>query len=297
MSLSRLLSQVCSVAFALAPAIIQPHLAYAAPMLETLAYARYYNEPANPAYNICSVIDGGACDGTSLAPGTNWTVNYHSEATANFGVLRSKASLFLTGDNSLGPLNGGAVSFPSLVSIGGRGGFIDSFLIGGGSGSGVVTLSFAVAGTSSSTPGGSGRPQFQSLPVINGVPQWGQQSNYLVTNGVATIPLSFTFGQQFEFGIYFYALAQILTANGWTTGAAASADFSHTAILNTITVRDSSGNLLSDFTITSGSGTSYTPTGVVPEPGTFCLVVIGLVGLIARKRSRALTVSWLPRSK
>lgn len=253
----------------------------AAPVLDTLAYGRYYSLPADPATYICSVANGGTCDGTSLAPGTNWTVNYHAGAFADFGILRTQASLSLTGDNSLGPLNGGAVPSPSLVSIGGRAGFTDSVLIQGGAGSGVVTFVFAVTGTSNATAGASARPQFQAVPVLNGVPLFEQQTNYLVTNGMAVIPLAFTFGQPLDFGIYFYALAQIVSPDGWMTGAAANADYSNTAFLSAITVRDSQGNAIRDFSITATSGTLYTASGVsVPEAGTLSLLGIGLAGIV-----------------
>jgi hypothetical protein len=117
------------------------------------------------------------------------------------------------------------------------------------------------------------------VPVLpGGGLDFANAINYSVNNGVATIPLGFTFGNPFEAQIYFYSLAQILTASGWTTGASATADFSNSAILNGISVRDSLGNPV-DFSITSASGTSYTSSGVVPEPGSLALLTVGLAGL------------------
>jgi hypothetical protein len=266
------------------PVALSPAHALAAPILLTTSYVRWFFEPSNPAFDVC-VNNSGPCDGSALAPGTNWAVNYHSESAAAFGILRGEASLFLTGDNSLGPLDGGAVSFPHLVSVGARAGFRDSYTISGGTGPGTVTFAFAVTGAGSASSGASARPQFQWVPALpTGGLDFSNQINYTVVGGVASVSLPITFDVPFEGAIFFYSLAQILTASGWTIGAFANADFSNTATMNGITVRDSLGNSI-DFSIISGSGTSYTSAGVlspVPEPMTSLLLTVGLVGLSGR---------------
>jgi hypothetical protein len=129
------------------------------------------------------------------------------------------------------------------------------------------------------------------VPVLQGGGlDFANAINYSVNNGVSTIQLPFTFGSPFEAQIYFYSLAQILTASGWTTGASATADFSNTAILSGISVRDSLGNPV-DFSITSASGTSYTSSGVVPEPATLTLMTVGLAGLSWVRRRHKMPVS------
>lgn len=244
------------------------------PILSTYNYVRWYNEPGNPTTLVCSNSNGAACVGSVVAPGTNWTVNYDSSSSSSYGVLHAAASVYLTGDNSLGPLNGGSVPFPNLASVGARGSFLDGFTIGGGSGTGTVDLTFQVTGTSSNTAGQSGRPQFAYVPVVAGALDYAGQVQYSVVSGSTTIPITFTFGSPFEFDIDFYALAQIYQ---WVPGASASADYSNTAILDAITVYNSQGNVVPSFTIQSESGTSYGSGGVVPEPLTVVLVASSLL--------------------
>ena len=104
------------------------------PALYSNNYLRYYNLPADPTTYACSNSNGVPCSGAVVAPGTNWTINYYSASSSLYGVLHAQASVFLTGDNSLGPLNGGNVPFPNLASLGGRASFRDVFIIGGGTG-------------------------------------------------------------------------------------------------------------------------------------------------------------------
>jgi len=198
-----------------------------------------------------------------LAPNTNWTVNYFSTSSADFGVLHAYASLFLTGDASLGPLNGGSVPWPSLASVGGRAGFRDGYTITGGSGQGTLYLTFTVTGSATSTNGAAGRTVVQRVPIVNGVEDWNNLSSYGVSSaGTAIIPIAFTFGQRIDIEILFYALAQIFFANGWTTGASATADYSHTATLTQIMVRDATGNVVRPFQLFADSATEYDSDGV-----------------------------------
>src|ERR1035438_5245736 len=76
-------------------------LIYSGPILETLNYARFYSATDPNVSYACQNANGVACNGSVLAAGTNWTVNYDSAGTAGFGVLHDYASVFLTGDNSL----------------------------------------------------------------------------------------------------------------------------------------------------------------------------------------------------
>jgi hypothetical protein len=73
---------------------------------------------------------------------------------------------------------------------------------------------------------------------------------------------------------------------------AGTVDFAHTATLSAIEVFDASGNPVSDFTVSSVSGTHYplstpistpvsTPAVGVPEPGTAALLLCGATSLAA----------------
>jgi hypothetical protein len=242
----------------------------ASPLLETLNYARFYAASDPNVSYACQNTSGVACNGSVLAPGTNWTVNYFAQGSASFGVLRDQASVFLTGDNSLG-------GFPSFESTGARSGYQDTYLISGGNGSGTIDFIFHVTGTTSSVAGGFGNEQFQYVPVVGGHEQFGPSTrSYGVVGGTATIPVTFTFDQPISFTIYFYALAQIFE---WQPGSAATADFSHTAVLDQIVVLDSQQQVVPSFDIVSASGTRYGVDGVVPEPRTVILSGASLLAL------------------
>jgi hypothetical protein len=111
--------------------------------------------------------------------------------------------------------------------------------------------------------GASGRPAVQYVPVTNGVPDFDHAVLYAVTaDGTATVHIPFTFDQPTELQIWFYALAQIVTSQGWQAGAAATADYLHTAVLTSIAVMDGAGSIVPSFSISSTSGTHYDVNGV-----------------------------------
>jgi hypothetical protein len=229
--------------------------------LSTANYVRFFNLPADPSTYACVAPDGASCSGSVVAPGTNWTVNYFADASADIGVLRAKSSVFLTGDNSLGPLDGGAVPFPSLASVGGRANYRDGLWVTGAQGTGTLTLTFTITGTSSQTPGTLGRAAVQYIPIGNGLLDYAHSILAGVApDGTATVSVPFTFNQKVEYQISFYALSQIFT--GWAAGAAASADYSHTAVLTAVGVKDESGTPLDNFSIAADSGTAYSKNGV-----------------------------------
>lgn len=257
----------------IAALVAVPCLSFAGPMLETANYARFYGPTDPSAFYACVKTSGVACDGAIKAPGTNWTVNYYSQGTAAFGVLRDSASVFLTGDGSLG-------AFPSIESTGARSGYRDTYTISGGTGSGVVNFSFAVTGTASRTPGAGAGALFQYVPVVAGNEDFGHAMDYTVIDGAATVPVPFTFDEVNEFVIYFYALAQVFS---WRDGASAVADYSHTAILDRISVSDSFGADVPNFSIAAGSGTHYSANGVLPEPSTSLLLLAAFAAAVGGK--------------
>jgi hypothetical protein len=231
--------------------------------LHTYNYARLFYVPDDPSTYVCSIEDGPPCEGSVVAPGTAWIVNYSADSQADFGVLRAKASVYLTGDGSLGPLLGGPGDWPSLFSVGGRAGFQEGLLVGGGTGSGTLDLLFTVTGSSLQTPGTSGRPLFQLLQSVGSEQDWSFVAGFSVgADGTARVSTPFTFGEPFEVMVWFYALAQILFESGWTDGASVSADYFSTAVLTGIVVRDGTGEPVPDFTIRSFSGMTYDGHGV-----------------------------------
>jgi PKD repeat protein len=193
------------------------------------------------------------CSGSVRAPGTNWIVSYKSSARGHPGVLSATASIKLTGNGALGP------PYPNFFSCGGQIGYGDTLRVNSPGGSGTMILTFTITGSSSQTPGQSGRPQFQFMPSLPDLsPDWSHVTNYLVTNNRVDIPVQVTFGQPVGFWVFFYALAQVWT---WQPGAAADATFWNTAELTSIAVNDSAGAPVSDFTIEADSGVRYDANG------------------------------------
>jgi hypothetical protein len=213
----------------------------------------------------CEHTNGIPCYGSAKAPDTNWVVNYQSSSDAKTGVLHAFADTYLTGDDSLGP-------FDTFESTGARAGFSETVVVRGGTGTGTLHFSFSVTGTGSNTPGQSGRPQFQYVPIENGEWKWDLQQNFLVRNGAITMSVPITFDQPVSFAIEFYALAQIFD---WVEGAAAHADY--TAVLTGISVTDAGGRNV-EFTLDAASAVPYDDSGVDPgllppadKPGYQCV--------------------------
>ncbi|KPC51351.1 PEP-CTERM sorting domain-containing protein [Amantichitinum ursilacus] len=88
---------------------------------------------------------------------------------------------------------------------------------------------------------------------------------------------AFTFGDAFEYGIGLQAVSY----------GTADADFASTVKLVGIDVYDSQGHLLTDYSLTSESGTDYL-AAAVPEPHEWILLGLGALAVaMARKRSAA----------
>jgi hypothetical protein len=237
------------------------------------------NAAGFPTDTVCLTTNAAACSGSALAPGTNWTLNYFAQSSANYGILRAEGDVAVTGDNSLGayPYDGSALGFAA---------FQDTLTVTGGTGTGTLNLAFDVSGTSSITPGGSVDVLFQLLPVVGGNLDFAKATFvHLPASGPTIVPIAFTFGAPTGFQLGFVAEVDILT---WQSGASAHADYFDTAILDGITVTDSLGNNVASFGITSESGTAYGPNGVVPEPASIYLVCGGfLVFGVGRRLRRA----------
>jgi hypothetical protein len=256
----KLRSSLCAVFAALSVP------AFATPTLESLNYVRFYGASDPQVLYACENTSGAACSGSVAVPGTNWVAQYEAHGSTAFGILKNYAAVSLGGDAS-----GGA--FPSFLSVGSRSGYIDSYTFTGGSGAGTAYFTFSIDGSAVSNGGAYGGTLLQVVPSVNGVLDWNAQRNYGVNNGKSVIAVPITFGTPTEMLIAFYALAQVIS---WEAGSSAVADYSHTAILSQIVVRDSQGALVNNFAIASGSGTSYSATGVVPEPASAALLFAGL---------------------
>jgi hypothetical protein len=124
--------------------------------------------------------------------------------------------------------------------------------------------------------------------VSNGTPGVTGCSGTIAQNVLLTT--SFTFGTPLDFMVSLQA-GSIM----WDLGKNISSyfDFSNTAIMNTIIVKDANGNVI-PFDLTPGSGAPLfkdlapdAPSASIPEPGTLGLLSLGLLGLAAARRKRA----------
>ncbi len=101
-----------------------------------------------------------------------------------------------------------------------------------------------------------------------------------------TVIVPFTYGTKLE-GVKLQ-IDTIAQSVGDRSGfsSMAMADLEHTANWGGFgAVRDSSGNVINDYSFTSGSGFNYTiAVNAVPEPGSIILGTLGCVGVLFRRR-------------
>ena len=181
------------------------------------------------------------------------------QADADYGMLNasSRSDVY---DLNLGELLG-----TSSAS------FSDTFLLTGGIGSG--TLIFVTEywgyGQSESCPCVSNSTV--TLNSFTGHPDWGLP---VITN----LPFTFSFGTLFNLNASVSAYSSAL-------GDELATQTAHLKI-DAIEVRDSNGALLTNYSVTTGSGASY--PFVTPEAGTFALVTGALVAIMAIRKSTTL---------
>ena len=242
-------------------------------------FATFYPGGSTNAINACHNV-GAPCSGSALAPGTNWTVTYLSQASAvSIALFGAEATVTLTGDNSLG-------SFPSSFESAARVGEQDTVTMGGGSGTGTLDFLYQVSGPASATGGAIAAAEFAYVPIVSGVLQYSNQTFFGVgPSGLADVIIPFTFGTPQAFDIDFYALADILS---WTTGSSASANYFDPVVLQSLVVRDSSGAIIPHAPISSTSGFAY-QSFEAPEPGTLVLCAFALVLVAALRRHKLFT--------
>jgi len=115
--------------------------------------------------------------------------------------------------------------------------------------------------------------------------------NSMITDSYAWADLPFTFGEAFNISMTFNAITQAEGVNG--PHAQASVDGFHSVYWGGISnIVDKQGNEVK-AQLTSGSGTDYSDSfkpqvGVVPEPETYALILLGLglMGAVTRRRKQ-----------
>jgi hypothetical protein len=111
----------------------------------------------------------------------------------------------------------------------------------------------------------------------------GISGESVVINGPTTVhfqPLTFVFGTPFDMTFQFFATIGKSGVSSFT----GTGDFGHTATLTGLGVLDQNSNPDLNVTFISGSGTEYTPNGVVPEPSSWVMFVGAAAAAAARRR-------------
>ena len=246
------------------------------------------------------VVAGGlgySYDPTFVGDAFQPSVSGNVSATASYGTVRSRVDLTVTVQSAGG-------SFPVGAYSRVRTEFSDQVLIDSSteSGSGTGTWLFAVHGGASTTPPsgqvgfGFSRSYAKTSAEINGF-DVSAEAESLSTTGqpdsesfdqIVALPFSFTFGETFALSGVVETTALIEPAGGgpwqgfWSLSA--DADFSRTfEWIGVGDVFNANGDLVTDYGMTSQSGTDWT----TPTPGTVSLLVMAAAGGMRRTRVRA----------
>lgn len=257
---------------------------------------------------------------TDTAGGGFFQVDYSSKGSADFGALKTRSSLQFTpgvpdpnappgeGGEGGGPLFPVDVrELPAAAQSYGSASLRDTWTVTGApaGSAGTLRLGYALDGSSTSPSvngvgvGSSTTLRIRELEmitlpsgtVLTQVKQAGTTYNSGFNGTVDTVvqlELGIVFGQQFILSVLMDSLSSFDLVDAMTPGFATSSEFFNTAMLGDIQVFDATGAPVS-FTLTTESGSPVfaqfsTPGAAVPLPATATLYVIGLAGMMWRRR-------------
>jgi hypothetical protein len=228
-----------------------------------------------PLEAVCSRL--ASCSGTITVYGTvGLNMSYDVYGSATYGILRGYAS-----ESIAGSIQSGAIDPNMYIVANGQSYFDDTLTVfGGQSGTvGTLTVTFTTSGTSSSNGGFAG-PAMWVFEGPSAYPCSAFTGAAITCHG---IPITFEKPVDILF-----QMNTVLNVYDFAAGSSATADYSHSSVLTGIALNDSAGNLVSNFSIQSSSGTQYTSDGVVPEPSAFSLAstAIGLWAFLLMRRAK-----------
>ena len=263
----------------------------------------------SPITNICQGALNCPALGLDLQPGysapaqasfngswstTNASENLTGTGYASVGVLKDSSSVTVTsGDYPVTEIYGDAASFvEDTITIS------DPSLTGA---TGDLVLGMSIDGTGSDPTYTDGIGTNAGFDVFAGAAQEGlpPATYFGITDGSISSSYSgpevpFTYGQPFGIELYFESVAGVyclMDCSPWGgLPLSATADGSDTAILDSLTVYDSNGNIVpsANWSVTSGSGQVYAADGVVPEPSYGVLLAgMALILALVRRATRA----------
>lgn len=268
---------------------------------------KYYAFTPGPGFNVqeslqyFSAANGPLTAASAVSTSVGPTASYvgSSQSYSSYGQLGVAASGNYTGATNSSAVRGSEAfatyteSFTIAGAAGQTGYFIPTFTVDGAwskSGSAAVQfqmeynvnsgptyLLYRIQGDSANPPSLWSNGYVDSLPGLTVTP-----TSVTGSTTVSIQPIAFQFNQAFDLTIALFA-GVIPYSNG--SGAA---DFLHTSLLSGISILDSNGQALTDFSIVSGSGTSYSAEGVqaVPIPAAAWLFGSALMGLTGACRLR-----------
>lgn len=240
-------------------------------------------------------LDGGSHPQTMTMTGDTW-------AAADFGVLRSRTRVSLQNlyYNAANPeywdgTNINTAGSPDIFLSDARASFTDTFTFSGGTDpNATVQFEYTLDGTFTQSQPDIGYAFIELWYNGDGYDMSTTQNHSVIT----TVPLpvywdtpievTTTHITDFRFDL---KGGQLQTPTPYSEGGSvfSDVDFYHTARLTGITILDSGGNPITDFTLASGSGTTYpVSTQAVPEPASVGLLAGMLaVAFACKRRNRA----------
>jgi hypothetical protein len=232
----------------------------------------------------------------------------NAQARAGYGNLGVRATSSYTGTSDNGTVAGaqaGARQVESLTVNGGSGNgtYRQTFTVDGSLfnvgradseiqfaysvGTGPTLMAFRITSQRGGAVAFYANGAFQA--ALPGMAVTGGVANGITVAGATTFSfdIPIVFGVAQDIALTLWASTLPSSNLGLLTPSGSDASFFSSARLTGIQVLNSGGQALSDFTITSGSGTLYGPGGViaVPEPGSALMLCAGLLclGIFTRR--------------